>query len=401
MRFITELAIKNIKGRGRRSSALVLLTALLSASLFGGTVTVRSLQNGLRSYEARLGADIIVTPWEAVKEGKLESILIQGAPGYFYMEDSLLEEIRQIEGVDAISPQFYLSSASSGCCDTLVQIIGFDPDTDFSVQPWIRESYSQSLGDGDVIVGWNIRVPENRHFRFYNVDCTVVARLDKTGTGLDSAIYANMNTIKQMMESADDIGFTYFKDVDVKKAVSSILVNVKEGYDTGKIVSEINRLSKDVSATSTKDMVSSVADGLSGISKLVGILIVFTWILGTAILVVSFAMMVNERVSELAVLRNIGGTKAMLSGILIAEAVIVSFTGGAVGTALTGLVIISFADTLKNSIGLPLLLSGSGYITIMVICSILVSVAVCAVTSSVCAFRITSKDTGLILREGK
>ena len=96
---------------------------------------------------------------------------------------------------------FYLASASAGCCSIPVQIIGFEPETDFLIQPWISRSYSGTVGDGDVIVGSDISVPLNHQLRFYDTDCNVVAQLDRTGTGLDTAVYANMNTIKQMMKS--------------------------------------------------------------------------------------------------------------------------------------------------------------------------------------------------------
>jgi len=93
-----------------------------------------SLQNGLTSYEARLGADIIIVPNQARSHGSIESILLQGIPGYFYMDDSILEKARNTEGVEIATPQFYLASASAGCCSVSVQVIGFDPETDFIVQ---------------------------------------------------------------------------------------------------------------------------------------------------------------------------------------------------------------------------------------------------------------------------
>ena len=85
MRFEHDLAIKNLRRKPARTVALVLLAAFLSMSIFGGSMIVLSLRNGLRSYEARLGADIVVVPYEAQTKGTLESILLQGIPGYFYM----------------------------------------------------------------------------------------------------------------------------------------------------------------------------------------------------------------------------------------------------------------------------------------------------------------------------
>ena len=400
MKFEIKLAIKNIKGHWGRSAALFALAALLACSIFGGSIIIRSLQNGLRSYEKRLGADIIVIPEEAAGEGTFESILLQGIPGYFYMDMDVLEAIRGLEGVKAASPQFYLASASSGCCDTLVQIIGFDPDSDFSVKPWILKNYGKMINDGDVIVGSDIRIPENKSFRFYNVECRAVAKLGKTGTGLDSAIYADMNTIQRMMESADKIGFDYFESVEPENAVSSVLIDVTDGYEVRDVARKINLEFEGVRAISSKDMVSGISEGLSGVSKVVGGLIVFIWGLSIAVLIVSFNMIVNERVGELALLRIIGGTKKMLAGVLLWETIIISVGGGLLGNALASLVIISFSDILRDVLKVPLLLTNGWIIGIVFLFSVLVSTIVCVLTSVIAANRITSKDTALILREG-
>ena len=145
MKFELDLAIKNIRGQKIRSAALIILAALLSCSLLSGSLIIGSLKNGLNSYSSRLGADIVVVPKEA-GAGNIDSILLQGIPGYFYMDEDIASKIRNIEGVREASPQFYLASASSGCCDTYIQIIGFDPDTDFSIQPWIGETFGGTIG---------------------------------------------------------------------------------------------------------------------------------------------------------------------------------------------------------------------------------------------------------------
>ena len=56
----SNLPIKNLLRRPGRTVALVLLTAFLALSVFGGSIVVRSLRSGLDSLQARLGADIIV-----------------------------------------------------------------------------------------------------------------------------------------------------------------------------------------------------------------------------------------------------------------------------------------------------------------------------------------------------
>ncbi len=399
MKFELDLAIKNIKGQKIRSAALIILAALLSCSLLSGSLIIGSLKNGLNSYSSRLGADIVVVPKEA-GTGNIDSILLQGIPGYFYMDEDIASKIRNIEGVREASPQFYLASASSGCCDTYIQIIGFDPDTDFSIQPWIGETFGGTIGYGDVIVGSNITVPSSHSFRFYNVTCNASSRLAKTGSGLDSAVYANMDTIREMMKSSDTLGFDYFENVSPERAISSVMVKLDKGADINGVIGSINAISKDITVITAKDMISGISEGLEGVSSFIEGLIGIIWFFSSAILIVIFVMIVNERVKELAVLRVIGASKKMLSKVLISEAFLVSLSGGLTGIVLSLIVFLPFADSLKNSLQLPLLLPDGLIIFLISLAAILLVITVGGVASGICALRITGKDTALILREG-
>jgi len=398
MNFEKELSVKNLKRKSARTAALVILSAFLSFSIFGGSLVVMSLQNGLRSYEARLGADIIVVPNQARSHGTVDAILLQGIPGSFYMDESYYEKIAAREGVEAASPQFFLASASAGCCSVAVQIIGFDPETDFSIQPWIRERYGGAVGDGDLIVGSGIEVPSNHKLVFYNNSYNVVAQLDETGTGLDTAVYANMNTIREMLESSTKQGFRYY-DGDPERAISSVMIKVADGYGIEDVTNDINVHVRKVEATQAKSMVSSIAGGLTNVSRVITALVAAIWVLALSILMVAFAMIANERTKEFAVLRVIGASEAMLKGLLCAESVLVSGAGAVCGVALAALVVFPFSGVIKQGLDLPYLLPNAGVIAALLIGSVLLSLLSGVLTSGLSARRLTKSETGLILRE--
>lgn len=400
MGFERRLARRNLARKPVRTAALVLLAAFLSFSIFAGSLVVLSLQKGLESYESRLGADIVVVPYEARSHGTLESILLQGIPGYFYMDETYLDQVRAISGVESASPQFYLASASAGCCSVAVQIIGFDPDTDFSIQPWIRESYSRDLGDGDVIVGSGITVPKNRILRFYNQDCRVVASLDQTGTGLDTAVYANMNTIQALMAGSQAEGFDYFGGADPQRTISSIMVKVKDGCSIESVANDINIHVRHVEATQAKTMVSSIAGGLTNVSRIIGGLTAMIWALAIVILILAFVMISHERTREFAILRVMGASQRMLSGLLRWEAAFISLVGAVLGVAVGALVVFPFSSLIRGKLDLPYLMPGSGVVLGLLVGSVVLAVAAGSLTSAISAYRISRIDTGLILREG-
>ena len=400
MRFQRFLSLKNIRRKPARSAALMLLAALLSLSIFTGSVVISSLQSGLQSYQDRLGADVIAVPYEARTKGTFDSILLQGIPGTFYMDWQYYEKICSIDGVAQVAPQFYLASATASCCSVAVQVIGFDPDKDFTVQPWLQERYAKELGDLDIIVGARVSPPTNGIVRLFNTDCRVVGQMDMTGTGLDTAIYCNMNTIAQMIANAKELGFRQFDDVDPSKAVSSVMIKVAEGYSPQDVSDNINIYVRKVEAAPSASMFSGIANGLSGVSRIIGILTVLIWILALVILVIAFSMIVHERVKEFAILRVMGASGRMVSRQILTESALISGAGSAAGLLLGVLVIIPFSGLIRSRLALPYLMPGAGRLVLIAVCSLVLSVLAGSLTAAFAAKRISKNDAGLILREG-
>ncbi len=399
MKFIRELSLRNLKRKPTRTVALILLTAFLSAAVFGGSMVILSLRKGLKSYEARLGADVVVVPYEASTKNRFESILLQGVPGYFYMDEAYYEKIKTVEGVGQTSPQFFLASTSSGCCSVAVQIIGFDPETDFTIQPWIRENYSDSIGDYELVVGNDISIPTDRKLTFYNTECTVVAQLEKTGTGLDTAVYTNMNTIKAMMKNAQALGFHYFDDIDPERAVSAVMVKAADGYDNEKVKNNINIKVRHVVAEMSQSMVAGISSGLGGVSEVITILMLLVWILGLVILMIAFMMIANERVKEFAVLRVVGASKRMLTGMLRTESLVIGLVGALSGVIVGGLIVIPFSGIIRSALDMPYLQPSVAAAALTAFSAVVITVVTTGIASALSARRLTENEAALVLRE--
>ena len=393
-----NIAYRNVRRRPVRTAVLLVLTALLSLAVCGGTLLVSGLQKGLGSLEARLGADIMVVPYEARTKSNLESIVLQGNPGYFYMDNSRYEKIRGLDGIGQISAQFYLASASSGCCSIPVQIIGFDPETDFTVLPWLKRSYDGNLQAGDIVVGNDLNAFPGGTLTFYGIDCHVAAKLDKTGTYYDSAVFTNIDTIQQLIGSSLDKGMNDFAGTDPQKVVSTVLINVAEGYSPEEVMNDINIHVKKVKAVQTKEMISGISRSLQGTSDVIGVLIAAVWVLGLVILLLAFTMSVNERKREFAVLRVIGASQGKLASIVMQEALLTGLCGSVLGTGLALVGMLGFRTAVSEQIGLPFLLPGAGQTALLAVMSILAVLLAGILAAAVCAYRISRVDTALILR---
>ena len=395
----SSIAFRNLARRPGRSIALIVLAAFLSFAVFSGTVAQQSLRSGLDSLQNRLGADIMVVPKEAAAHSDLENIVLQGNTGYFYMDEYAYEKLQTIDGIGQMSAQFFLASASSGCCSIPVQLIGYDPETDFTITPWIRKSYSSDLKDMEIVVGNDLNAFVGDKLKFYDQEVTVAAKLDKTGTNLDTAVYMNHNTLKVLLQASLDKGLNYFSDIDPDKVVSCVLINVAEGYSPEEVVNDINIHVRKVKAVQTRSMISGISGSLSGISNVITGLAVAIWILALVIMVIAFTMSANERKKEFAILRVTGASRKKLSRIVMQEAAMVCIAGSVIGVVVGCLIMIPFSNLIETQLGLPYLMPAVPWIIMVAVISLVVSAVAGSLTSIVASRKISRMDTGLILRE--
>ena len=401
MRFAFSLSAKNILRKPARAFLLALLVALLSCALLVGAFTSFSLKQGLNSYSARLGADIVVVPVSAASHGTVDQVLLEGISGNYYMDKSRYDKIAATEGVGPITRQFFLTSAKASCCSTRVQIIGFDPETDFVITPWISQSYSGAIEDGCAVAGANINVPEDGILTFYGEGYRVVGQLEQTGTGLDSAVYVNINTMKAMARSAARLLETSpFQGVDIDSASSAVFIRVAEGYDISDVTDRINIKISKVEATPARSMVSGIAAGLGRVTGVIGGLIAAVWALTVVILMVAFALVSHERRREYAVLRATGASRALLSAITAAEALMISAAGGIIGLSIGALVISQLDGLIQGMLKLPYLRLDAVSVAAISLGALILSIAAGLIASFVSAMRLTRGETGLLLREG-
>lgn len=395
------LALKNLIRRPGRTVALILLTALLALAAFGGSVVVRSLRQGLTSLESRLGADIIVVPSSAQSKVSFQNMLLQGTTGAFYMSAENLARVREVEGVEVAAPQLFLASLKADCCSVKIQVIGFDPETDFFVQPWIEQSYSRNLNDFDVVVGCKVETDVGENIRIYDTPCKVVGRLAATGTGLDTAVYCNLSTMKSLLQAAEAKGISHkVTSDDSDDQISAIYVKVKEGYDIGQVNSKIQGHTRKASAIRTRSMLTDVSDSLTGISSTISGLIGIVWILALLILLLCFAMIVRERKREFAVLRLLGTSRAQLCKIVLSESFLCSLSGALLGIAVSALIVFPFTTLIEQKLALPYLQPAPSEILLLALLVVLATTFIGALASSWAALRLSRADPGTDLREG-
>ncbi len=401
MKVFQSLPLRNVARRPVKSFLLGFLVALLAFAVFGGLLLTNSLQSGMESLNRRLGADIMVVPEEAAANADLQNIILQGSTGYFYMDRSKLDRVAALDGIDEISAQLYLASASAGCCTAKVQIMGFDPESDFTIRPWVQDSFPDGLGEREIIIGNDLSLEVGETIKFYDVKCTVAGKLQRTGTHYDTCVFASNDTVEAFISGSLGKQLNHYTGIDPEQVISCILINAGTGRSVEDLANEINLRVDGVTAIPTTSMVSGISDGLAGISRTIGILIVAAAVLAFVILALAFAMMTNERKKEFAVLRVIGVSRKKLSGTVWKEVLILCGAGGLCGVLLGFLVIVPFNRLISAHLELPLLLPGAAGVLGYLLLALVIAVAAGSMASFCTVRKINRLDAGLILREGQ
>lgn len=399
---LNNLPLKNLKGNFRRSIVLLLFSTLMAASLFGGTLMILGVNQGLNTVRSRLGADMLVTPEDAKNDFDAQTVLLQAEPGYFYMDAEVLSQVQQIKGVKAASPQLFLASTSSGCCSAKLQIIAFDPESDFTIQPWIGETFGpKKMGVMDIIVGANITVYDDHIIRLYGNDCSIIGQFAPTGSSLDNAVYTTFDTVKILMRASFDLNLNKYTQLDPNGVISAVVVRVKPGENIEEVAESIRKNVPGVSVATSKNMVSGIAAGIGSISNTISLFIGVFWVIGLLMTLLLFGLMIHERKREFASLEAFGADRQILTGIITKEAILIHLTGGIIGIALSFTVLLGFRKVIEQGLDTGLLFPGIGQILILFLITVTSVIGSAGLSAIIAVRQIYHIDSSLVLKEGE
>lgn len=359
----TNLIIENYLRNPFRSFGLSLLIAMLASSLLVGGLFSFSLSKGLNRLSSRLGADVIVIPQGT--EINDQSVLLQGDSKYAYLPEGSLEFIRGLDGVEIATPQYYLTTLSASCCDQKVSVIGFDPASDFVIQPWIREVLTEKLPKGAIVVGSEIRIEEKGTVKFFDREYPVAATLEPIGNRLDQAVFVDVSTLESIREAAQAKGvvFLFRNEKPELLTYSSILIKLAPNADLERLSREIHTRFDGVQIRSRKDMFSGLEKSARILQIVVWVIVAFFLIVAVAAIVISFSLSTRERRREYALLRIIGFTRKRLQNLVLGEALLVSAVGTYIGLLFASVAFFTFRIWIGEHVGVPFIIPATVEIT--------------------------------------
>jgi putative ABC transport system permease protein len=386
---VKSLALSNIRKKPYRTTALTILVALASGVLFGTLLLTASIKGGLSGIKNRIGADLMIVP--EGYEAQAESVLLSGEPNYFYMDRSIEETVRGIQGVGEVSSQFYLTSLSESCCDFPIQIIGFDPETDFIVKSWASKKVKGSDDDELILAGSSITT-EKDSVRFFEHTHKVSARLAKSGTGMDNAIYTDISNLEQIFEDAKAKGFGFISDGNAKSKTSVIFVKLAQGVKPDSAAARIKGAVSGIQVIQSDKFVSSLMDSISSFLIFLHAVSVIVVLITVLTLSIVFNLSINERLREFSILRVLGADFKKLRSIVFAEAGLIGSLAAVLGIFLSTLILLPFNVLISEKLNMPFVLSGAGPLALFALVTFAVLVGACLVASVSGAVKVSKHE---------
>jgi ABC-type antimicrobial peptide transport system, permease component len=275
---------------------------------------------------------------------------LQGDFKYAYLPQGSLEFIRGLDDVEVATPQYFLTSLSSSCCDQKVWIVGFDPSSDFVIQPWIREVFEDKLVKGTIVVGSEISVGEKKTVKFFDREYPVAAKLEPIGNGLDQAVFVDVATLADIRGAAKTKGVRFDSS---SVGYSSILIKLRPDSDTERLSREIYARFDGLQIFSRKDLFSGLEKPANVMQVVVWFVVAFFLVIAAAAIVISFSLSTRERKREYALLRILGSTRRRLKILVLGEALLVSAVGTYIGLLFSSVFFFTFKIWLGEHIDIP------------------------------------------------
>jgi putative ABC transport system permease protein len=278
-------------------------------------------------------------------------------------------------------------------------LIAYEPETDFTLRPWLDEHVEGgSLALGQSVGGAFVYIPADlAGLQVYGYQLDMIGNLDATGTGLDQSMFFTFDTAYEIARMSPEQAV---KKLDIPPhTVSSILVKVDPDADAHAVATRIASTISGVSALETNNLFQGQRVQILSLLNSVVVLLAITWLLAMALVAVVFAIAVNERRREIGVMRALGARRTTVLQSLLIEAGILAVAGGVVGVVVVSLAVYLFRNLIIGMMGVPFLYPGIPQLLLLglgAIALVLLSVLTAALLPT---FRISVQDPALAMRE--
>jgi putative ABC transport system permease protein len=395
---IIKLAWKNANGNAFRSWTILICAALMAGLTVSSSIVIGGAQNSLHVAMERLGADIIVVP--AGTEHAMENAFLMGVPAAAWMPRDALDQIAALPGVEAVSPQLFLSTLRGALCCSVPEmfLVAYDPETDFALKPWLEEDLEEGLRLGEAVGGAFVYVPaEFGTILVYGYEVDLKRNLEKTGTGIDQSMFFTFETANEIARLST---VQAEKELTIPgDEISAVMVKVKRGTEIHPVAQQIQQALPQVAVVESTNLFHSQRVQITGLLKSVLVLLGVAWLLAVALIGLVFSMAINERRQQIGVLRALGFTRRFVLQSLLAEGLILAVAGAGAGSVLLISAVHLFRHAIIQSLGIPFLIPSLLSLLILTVGALALALASVTLGAVVPIARISLMDPADAMRK--
>ena len=329
-----NLVWNNISRRRTQSAltvAITLVTVMVFVMVLG---IVQVMDQGLALSRQRLGADAVLIPKYAPTQS--EELLFTAAPENVYMKKEVYEQAKQLEGIARMTPQFYAQTLELGCCDPgeEARLIGFDYDSDFILTPFLMGKGIESLGDNEIIFGSSLDSSiVGTDYLILGAKLFVRDQMEVTGTGMDSTVFMNTDTLRQLCLDNEVLREDWQKR-NPYDYISAIMVRFEDGVDPEAFVKQVEESGIEIRCVLTSETISSLQGQMNVTMNVMLALWAACMLVAVMALFGRFSALARERRKEIGLLRAIGVKKRQVFALVSGECSLLAAMGGILGAAL-------------------------------------------------------------------
>lgn len=329
---------KSLIHRKLQNLAIILSIAVSVAILFsiGGIYT--GVDAGLERSKQRMGADIVVIPF-GIKWLEPSMYLFGGATSNIYMPAKYFEAVQAVPGVSRVTPQFFAHTLpESDCCDLKQQtrIIGYDPQSDWIVGPWLKNVQKWELAEDEVVLGASVPSGSRTTMSILGKPYRIAALADSTGTSMDHSIFVNMAEARRIAGEIPKLKTAFSRQGSADAWLSAILIQVDPAYNAQAVAEQIQQVGplQTIVATEVKQ---KVAEQFTVLGVLLGAVGVLTTLASLFQLFSRFYTATWDRQAEWGLYLALGARGRDIASMIIGEAVAVTLAGSVAGLLLGGI----------------------------------------------------------------
>ena len=329
---LRRVPLLTIRAHPVRSLIIAVLALAQAACVFGGLILVGAMRAELTLAERRLGADLVVYPTTCLNQVEKKRLLMLGTPVGCHQPRSALARMSSNEDIAAVSYQLYVSETLAD--GTTRWIVGFEPESDFALSPWIAEGEGSSLPRGSVLVGSAVPGADGKSLSVFGRERPIGAHLLATGSELDDAVFVSMDTLTDMIADARAAGEDIDASLDPSTDYSAALVRASDSDAIESVTNWINLYVRKVSAVRSSEALVGAASGIRAHRGVAIGVLGATWLVLLGALIIVQVSLMNERMQELAVWRSIGASRSVVSRVMLSESALLHAAGALVGVCL-------------------------------------------------------------------